>query len=145
MFLDLFRSWINQILVSLHPCPYDHSLSCTSGLKLCHTQNSSQFYINRTSNRVYAYWFQESHYFYTKTTSKQAKNREHCRAAWRIFIPTRWFKPTETKTMHKLMNRLAAHACPPGGFWAETQKTRKQHNLERGSCNRVYPIKQYIV
>jgi len=41
----------------------------------------------------------------------------------------RRFMPTETKTMHILMSRLAARALPPSGFWAETQN--RENNTVR--------------
>jgi len=49
-------------------------------------------------------------------------------AAWRIFIPVKRFKLTEAKTTHRLMNRLAAPACPPGDFWAEPRKCEKRYS-----------------
>jgi len=35
------------------------------------------------------------------------------------------------KTGTKLMCRMAAYACPPGGFWAEPRISRKQRQTER--------------
>jgi len=60
---------------------------------------------------------------------------QHCRTAWRIFNPARRFKPSETKSTHKLMNRLAAHACPPGDFWAEPRKRKNSTHQAENSCN----------
>jgi len=62
---------------------------------------------------------------FTPTTSKSVKHYKHCHAAWRIFIPARRFKLAVATTTHKLMNRLAAHASPPGDFWAEPRKRNK--------------------
>jgi len=39
------------------------------------------------------------------------------------------------KIMHKQMNRLATHACPPGGFWAEPRKHENSAYQAENSCN----------
>jgi len=59
------------------------------------------------------------------------RKHEHCRTAWRIFIPVKQFKQPGTKTMHRPMNRLAAHACASGSFWAEPRKCKIAHTRQR--------------
>jgi len=56
---------------------------------------------------------------------KQPNDREHCRAAWRIFIPARRFTLTKAKITHRWMNRLEGMHVPLGGFWAEPRKHEK--------------------
>ena len=112
-------------VLNLYPHTYHHERPIPIGSKFHYHAILISFHINITRNKVSKLEFQKLQWLFSPTTSKSVKHYKHCQAAWRIFIPARRFKLAEATTTHKLMNRLAAHASPPGDFWAEPRKRNK--------------------